>query len=217
MRDEFVIEICDAEGNVIATQTDSLLNYAMRTLENPASSQETKTMIVDMLNYGAAAQKYFNYDAANPVNAALTSEQQAWASGERAYTDIHGGNNYKATRLGLDHNIWMQMAFDNVEVGMDVEITFTNHYDKPQTITNKKVEDSDGYKVVNIDEIVVADGSAEVTVKIYDSNRNVVAQAVDSVESYAARSANNSRLYELCQMIMRFVDSSRAHFDSQNS
>lgn len=45
-----------------------------------STNEKEKTFIVDMLNYGAAAQTYANYNTANPVNANLTDEQKAYAS-----------------------------------------------------------------------------------------------------------------------------------------
>lgn len=43
-------------------------------------SDELKTLLVDLLNYGAAAQTYFGYNSSHPVNAVLTEEQAAWGT-----------------------------------------------------------------------------------------------------------------------------------------
>ncbi len=55
----------------------SALHYANSILENKNSSKEQKAMVVAMLNYGAAAQRYFDYKADNLVNAGLTKAQQS--------------------------------------------------------------------------------------------------------------------------------------------
>lgn len=52
-------------------------DYAYNHLENPATSAEVKALVVAMLNYGAAAQRYFAYHSDYPVNACLRDEQKA--------------------------------------------------------------------------------------------------------------------------------------------
>jgi hypothetical protein len=51
--------------------------YAMNMLGKASTSAKQKALCVAMLNYGAAAQKYFGYNAANLMNSELTAEQQA--------------------------------------------------------------------------------------------------------------------------------------------
>ena len=43
-----------------------------------------RTVLADMLNYGSAAQTYFNYNADVPANSGLTAEQKAYASKNNA-------------------------------------------------------------------------------------------------------------------------------------
>ncbi|MBQ5952163.1 MAG: leucine-rich repeat protein [Lachnospiraceae bacterium] len=54
----------------------SVADYARSRLEK-STKPFFKTLLVDMLNYGAAAQTYFNYRTNAPVNADLTPAQQA--------------------------------------------------------------------------------------------------------------------------------------------
>ena len=58
------------------SESSSIKSYLMEKLADNASSAELKTLAVDMLNYGAAAQVNFGYDVENPVNADLTEEQK---------------------------------------------------------------------------------------------------------------------------------------------
>lgn len=51
--------------------------YADSVLSNEASSAEAKALVVSMLNYGAAAQTYFDYKTDRLMNAGLTDQQQA--------------------------------------------------------------------------------------------------------------------------------------------
>ena len=52
-------------------------DYAYNHLAKPENSVEVKSLVVAMLNYGAAAQQYFDYHCDNLVNANLTAEQKA--------------------------------------------------------------------------------------------------------------------------------------------
>jgi hypothetical protein len=55
--------------------------YAMNMLGKASTSEKQKKLCVAMLNYGAAAQTYFGYNADDLMNAALTAEQQAMVLG----------------------------------------------------------------------------------------------------------------------------------------
>ena len=54
----------------------SAKQYAFNRLEK-STDLVFKKLLVDMLNYGACAQTYFNYNTSHPVNAELTAAQQA--------------------------------------------------------------------------------------------------------------------------------------------
>jgi hypothetical protein len=58
----------------------SLISYSPKTYAYnllKTGTTEMKTMVAAMLNYGAAAQKYFNYKTSDLVNSAMTAEQKA--------------------------------------------------------------------------------------------------------------------------------------------
>ena len=62
MADNFHITVYNAQGQAVSvTRTDSVRAYARRTLDNPNTTEAVKTVVVNMLNYGAAAQNYFTY------------------------------------------------------------------------------------------------------------------------------------------------------------
>ena len=56
--------------------SSSIKSYLMEKLSDSTASDELKTLAVDMLNYGAAAQANFGYDTENLVNADLTEDQK---------------------------------------------------------------------------------------------------------------------------------------------
>lgn len=59
----------------------SLKRYAEERLADSAN-ESFKRLLVDLLNYGAAAQRYFEYKTDKPVNADLTEEQKALSLGK---------------------------------------------------------------------------------------------------------------------------------------
>lgn len=73
---EFTRDGVDYSGTV---DTYSLKEYAMERLAN-SDNEKFKTLLVDLLNYGAAAQNYFEYRTDSLVNADLTAEQRALAT-----------------------------------------------------------------------------------------------------------------------------------------
>ena len=76
--------------------TYSLKAYAMERLEN-STNAEFKTLLVDLLNYGAAAQIYFGYRTDALVNADLPAEQKALAT--------HASNLPAAAENGSGENV----------------------------------------------------------------------------------------------------------------
>jgi len=215
MADEIYITIYNGQREPISNNwEDSVRSYAMRTLNNPGTAPESLTMIVDLLNYGAAAQLSFGYDTGNLANKKLTAQQAALAT-PSAWAEDHRvkGENYLGTQLRLESQIMLRMAFSGVTKDMTAVITYTDHYDRPQRITvpGSDLELTGSTAVVTIDEIVVADARQDVTVQILDSQGNVVASATDSVASYIARMRQEEEdpLYE---SILKFADSAYLYF-----
>ena len=81
----FKVYIRLSDGSYVYTK---LLNYSPKTyatnmLNSTSSSAKLKSLMVAMLNYGAAAQTYFSYKPYNLMNSSLTAEQKTMVS---AYT-----------------------------------------------------------------------------------------------------------------------------------
>ena len=209
MTDAVYVTIYDAEGNAISNvYEDSVESYALRVLDKAESTDTLKTMIVDMLNYGAAAQEYFDYNTADLANGELTEAQQALATQTTAYEDGRvKGANYMGTRLILESNISMEFAFRNLNAEMTAEISYTDHYGDEITLETQP-EAAGSSWIVTLEELVVADGRQAVTVKVYDGE-TVVAEVTDSMESYVARMNGTSSLF---QQLMKFSDSAYNYF-----
>ena len=211
MVEEMTITIYDAEGNPVSEPvTDSALLYAKRVLASDAFSTEAKTMVVDMLNYIAAAQEYFGYKADQLVTAGLTSEEKALGTQENPVCEnnyTRSNEYYYGTNFDLENNISMNMYVTGIgEDGYGV-IKYTNHLgeDIELTIQAADCQLSGSYYVFVVEGFVTADGAcSEVEAKFYDGNDQLVVEVVDSLESYVARgAATYPWLYE----VMKFANS----------
>jgi len=211
MADEVRIQVFTNEDEAFSTEwVDGIRTYAMRVFD--ANNDKNKTLMVDMLNYGAAAQLMFNYNTDDLANALLTDAQKAYATQEANYVDKRvKGQNYYGTNLNLENDITMSMYFSNLNADMYAIVTFTDHHGNAK---NVRIEGEDfikngSYHQININELVVADGRQLVTCTVYDAAGNVVASATDSMESYVAR---NGAAHPHLVPIMKFSDSAYAYF-----
>lgn len=212
MADKIEVVIYNGDGTQASELwTDSIRDYAMRSIEK--QDAETKTMMVDMLNYGAAAQTYFKYNTADLANNQLSEEQQAYATEAVACEDKRiKGDNYFGSTLVLKNRIMLTMYFRNITTEMYAVVSFTDH---KGNVHENRIEGIDFARYndttygVTVDNLVVADGDQMVTVVVYDKNGDAVASASDTVNSYASRMISSDVLFE---QVAKFTTSAYAHF-----
>ena len=202
MTEELNFKLLDAEGYVISDLTDSRAttsarDYAFRALPSSAVDALSKIMIVDMMNYGTAAQTHFGYNTENLADALLTEDQKALATGDvecvnyqEKSSTLYGSN------LTLEDSMLMSMFFKGLKnkdiSSMYAIVSFTG-YDGVEH--NRRVEGADFTKYTSdiyrifINDIVVADARQLVTVTVYNADGSVYGACTDSVESITARSA----------------------------
>ena len=195
-RNEFVSEIWE----------DSVRKYAMRMLKSEEAKEtpnaELMALYVEILNYGAAAQEHFDYNANDLANNQLTDAQKAYGLANVEMKDSQvKGDGYYGTSLTLESNILMNFYFDNIPADHDdmyAIATYTDHYGKDQKIRIEgesfEQYNSTTWKVT-VAGLVVADCRQLVDVKVYDSENAVIASAVDSIESYTARKNGDGPLF----------------------
>ena len=89
MTDDIKLSLVDGE-NELLSKTYSVYGYAKVLLEGNYDD-ETKAMVKEMLNYGAKAQAYFNYNYPDkPANAGYEIEPAAAVPGEELTVDVNG-------------------------------------------------------------------------------------------------------------------------------
>ena len=195
MAEDIIVTVYDANGKQISENyVSGIRAYAMRGLANARADAETKTLLVDMLNYGAAAQNKFNYMTDDLANALLTDDQKALGTNvTKAYQDnCQKILNMAGSNFALESRIEMNMYFNKITVGEGTYalVKLTHHNEDTETVV--RIEGSEFKKsgsmyIVNITEIVTADGRELVTCEVYDANDTLIAKGIDSLESYVAR------------------------------
>ena len=212
-----VYKVGDAE-NPVESRTDSIRAYAMRALERDDVTAAIKKLMVDMLNYGAAAQNHFGLNTDDLANSLLTDEQKALgtASMKTCTNKQQKIANCYGSSLSLDDAIKFNVFFFNMPedvTGYYGTVSFTNHLGEA---INVKLTENDLFRAgsnavknlcqVIVDDIVLADARQLVTVTVYDADGNVYGQCADSVESYVRRGIN-SIYSDLLVSTMKFADS----------
>ena len=214
MMDKFTVQVFDAEDRPLtAVRTDSIHDYAVRMIRKPSSTPALKTLLVDMLNYGAEAQKQFKYDVANLANADLTAEEQELATKNVPLTAVPAENvkEYAGTAPALNNNIRLSMYFNGTSEGLHAVVTYNDHYNQPKTeaIRADKFDTSwDGHYGVNVDTLAVADFAQMVKIEVF-KGEELVASATDSIANYAGRMNEQGGIYEA---MVKFGTSSSVYF-----
>lgn len=195
MADEIVVTFYDADGNVISTDwVDSMRAFAMRGLANATSSAKMKTALVDMLNYGAAAQDQFTYNQDDYANSLLTDEQKALATADVSPVNTSENNGFVGSVLTLNNEIAFDLLIMESKMGASVDTTYavveyTNHNGAAisETILATEMTDAGSYRRFSIPGIGIADYNQNVVTTLYDAEGNVLASFTDSINSYVAR------------------------------
>lgn len=220
MGDSLTVEVYNTFGTCISNPyTDSVKAYALRMLEKETDTA-LLTVLVDMLNYGAAAQTQFGYDAENLVNADLTDTQKGYATvSYEMENGLVSGPGRAGTALTLKNRITLDFIFKNSVIGTDYTglyavAAYTDHDGRAvETRIDTVKTFSDGYGYVSVPGLAVADYGQAVTCTVYDAEGNVLAWAADSMEGYAYRMRGS--LPEMVDAIMKFGVSAYNYFESR--
>ena len=193
-----------AVSNVYET---SVRNYAMNILNNPQLGVKVKTLVVDMLNYGAEAQKFFDYNASDLANARLNAAQKGLATKTVECKNYQvKGTNFYGANVSLEDRIILNLFFKNCADGMTATVSYTGYDGTAVSVDAQLVQyKNDIYKVA-IDEIVLADAFSPVTVTVYKDGAEF-GSATDSVESYVARTGDSA----INEAIMKFAYSAKSY------
>ena len=219
MTDKVTIQIYDANGNVFDTFTTSIREYAMNRLE-ASGSEAFKTLVVDMLIYGAIAQEQFGYNTDDLADQYLTDGHLEFASEAEDYKDSR-----EVTGDGKEHFVASTLRFNeriNVLFKVNAKIkevtySYKNHngVKVSGSITNVQTDGENYY--VELDKLVVADAyKKQLSVKIYFVDGTSVTIS-DNAASYAARAKAQAQPdADLAVAFAKFAKSSYTYLHTPN-
>lgn len=230
MNDEITAVLHAKNGNKEYTSPQKVMSvkeYAYTMLDRYSADEHSKlrTLLVDLLNYGAMAQKYVGYKTDNLVNSDLTDTQKSWASKNTGdFENIRDFNfktinnpsvQWNACGLVLNNSIMIRAKFSAKDIeNKTVEFAFRNTkfvYDK-----NDFVNNGDGTYYVYCNELFAHELSNEILVTVYENGVPCSNTMRFSVESYASTVQQSSEykgtaLDDLTQAMMRYGKSAVAY------
>ena len=177
-----------------------------------------------MLNYGAAAQAFFNYDTEHLVNADLTEEELAYGTQEvpevtnSMSKTTTGAITIVTPSVTLLSKVTLNMLFNTANYSGDVSKLTYKVIDVATgdvVFTGTPVQQSGTiYKCV-YDDVGAKRMRSDVTIGIYDENDELVSQVQTwSVESYIAdilgRSTTSDTTRALLENMIKYGDSAAA-------
>ena len=227
MTERVMVTLYNDKGVALDFWTDSIQAYSMRILKQNPGNADLGTLIVDMLNYGAACQQYFakkagtTVPAADLANALLSEEQKTYATSSVIITNNFknqkGDNIYfAAATLIADGSIQFALKVtESFTSGMSVTYSFVNHWGNGNN--NLPERDAKEYSFTHtgaehyfITQLVVADARQMITFKVGD------VEWEDSIESYCARMIESGDDDAVFEAFMKFADAAEAYLEGGN-
>ena len=203
----------------------SVREYAYTMLDRYSDDEHSKlrTLLVDLLNYGAAAQIYAGYQTDNLVNSDLTDVQKDWASKDTTeFKNIRNLNyktisnptaEWKTCSLVLKNSIMVKVKFSAKDVeNKTVEIVLKNAkftYTKDDFVNN-----GDGTYYVYCNELFANELSDDLLFTIYENGVPCSNTMLFSVESYARLVRDNYKdkpLDKMTTAMMLYGNSAKAY------
>lgn len=201
----------------------SVTEYINRTLDT-TDDAKLKTMLVDLLYYGAECQIYSGYKTDSLMTDNLTDEEKTYKSeGELELVNIKNSS-YETcenrlvrfgTALRLNNSVEIATALNISNITID-DLTFKVKAGDRSEQTFTKAENPNNFEFTNgywyfyYDELFADQFSDEVYITAYYNDEPVSYTLKYSVESYAA-SVTDENLKSLTDAMMRYGNSAKAY------
>jgi hypothetical protein len=195
--------------------------YNMLSKYSANSYAKFRTLLVDLLNYGAASQKYVSYNIGALVNANLTATQKAWATTtNRAWTSVQDlaystitspSVQWKGGGLVLKESISMRFKIRAVDVeNLSVRVMTESG---TETVIRDFTQTDDGCYYFYFHGLNAAQMSESVYLSIYEGDNAVSNTVCYSIESYAysQQSSSNTTFVQLLKAMMKYGDAAKSY------
>lgn len=199
----------------------SVAKYCYNTLEEYADSGNTAllTLLVDLLNYGSAAQLYGDYNVSSLANAQLTETQKSWGSKtadtlsnalNAKYTEIEDITvRWKSAGVNLKDNVAIRLKI-SAENKNNLTVKISTDSGDEWTLSNKSFEYAgNGCYYIYFEELNVCQMREKIYVTVYDGDTAVSNTLRYSIESYAyaQQSSSDEKLKNLLDAMIKYGDS----------
>ncbi len=184
---------------------------------------ELRTLLVDLLNYGAASQQYMNYKTNNFVNSKLTDVQKSWATAEDPALNDDLNTEYETiyeptvswlgAGLNLQNSVGMRFKF-SAESIENLSVRFTNANGEYYIVTSDKFElVEDGVYYVYFEQYCASQMSEIVYAVVLENDYAVSNTISYSIESYAyaKQDHQDTNLADLVKAMMKYGNSAKAY------
>lgn len=182
-----------------------------------------RTLLVDLLNYGAASQTYTGYNNDALVNADLTAEQIAWGTAtDPVLTSVTNAEyrtvedpavNWAGVSLRLNDSVTMQFVFTTESIeGVTVRIE-NGSGALLKEITQEEFRISGGYYIAAYNGLTAGQMSETVYATAYRGDEAISNTVSYSIESYACAKQNDAdaSLAALVRAMMRYGNTAYAY------
>ena len=219
MTDTFKITMYNAAGHKISATFENSIANMLLTALNGEGDAKSKSLYVDLLNYGTEAQKKLNYKLDDLANAGVTAEQQAtYASPEQVQENLQTVTGAPYYQVGADMSSKLTMTVfyvtSQVPTATSARISFTNHRGQEKVTEIKELPTiNNGIAIMLVvDQMVIADCEELITIELLDAEGNAVSTLVDSLGSAVARDTTGDELFKA---IMKLSHSARVFFGTE--
>ncbi len=218
----------EKNGTIYESETKeySISSYCYNMLEQYSTEEyaEFRTLLVDLLNYGAASQNYTEYKVDDLVNVALTDKQMNWATSEiEEFTSVmdkeyevvdNPSVTWKGASLYLQDSVEMlfKISTENIE---DLKANIISESGNEWLIFSDNFKATDDGYYIYFDGLNACQMSEPVYLTIYDRETAVSNTVCYSIESYAYAKQNDSdeKLVNLIIAMMKYGNSAHAYID----
>lgn len=212
----------DGKSYVSEPKEYSAAAYCYSMLEK-TDDEKLRTLLVDLLNYGAAAQEYTGYKTDEPANKDLTAVQKAWGTSsdpklnsvkDSAYRTVDSPSaEWAGVSLRLGDTVTMRFAFTAADTeGITVRFEDTDGTILSE-ITSEELHSSGGYYFAEYSGLTAGEMSKTVCATVYRGDKAISSTAAYSVESYASAKQNdeNEKLATLVMVLMKYGNSAYSY------
>ena len=202
--------------------TYSIAQYCYSML-GKTEDAKLRTLLVDLLNYGAASQVYTDYQTDALVNAALTPEQIAWGTAsDPVLTSVKNATyrtvndpavNWAGISLNLYDSITMQFAFEAESTdGVTIKVESANGTILKEISADEFTASGSSF-IAKFKGLTAGDMSETVYVTAYQGEEAISNTVAYSIESYAYAKQNDTdaNLAALVKTMMKYGNAAYAY------